>query len=94
MPTRPTVRTALTAFTCVVAAVLALPPLIMAASGRRLSWTDMADIGDAYGGASALLSAVALCAVGASLAYQQRQIRQEMAVAVIRQVSPARSGHS
>ncbi|MEU8610347.1 DUF6082 family protein [Actinoplanes sp. NPDC048791] len=56
--------------------VLFFPLLIVHLSG--LPWDRLADVGDAYGGASALLSAVALCGVGASLVYQQRQLRQEM----------------
>lgn len=62
------------------ALILSFPLLAVRLSDNRLSWDRMADVGDAYGGASALLSAAALCAVGASLAYQQRQIRQEMAM--------------
>jgi Family of unknown function (DUF6082) len=57
--------------------VLGFPLVMLHLSGSRLPWDRMADIGDAYGGASSLLSAAALCGVGASLVYQQRQIRQE-----------------
>lgn len=59
-----------------IALVLGFPLLIVYLSGWP--WDRLADVGDAYGGASALLSAVALCGVGASLVYQQRQLRQEM----------------
>ena len=60
----------------VISLVLGFPLLIVYLSGWP--WDRLADVGDAYGGASALLSAVALCGVGASLVYQQRQLRQEM----------------
>lgn len=56
--------------------VLGSPVLLVHLWG--LPWGRVAEIGDAYGGASALVSAVALCGVGASLIYQQRQLRQEM----------------
>jgi hypothetical protein len=59
-----------------VALVLSFPVMLIALSG--LSWDQLADMGDAYGGASALLSAIALCGVGISLISQQRQVRQEM----------------
>jgi hypothetical protein len=48
-------------------------------TGASLPWNQLADVGDAYGGASAILSAAALCGVGASLIFQQRQVRQELA---------------
>lgn len=56
--------------------VLGSPVLLVHLWG--LPWGRVAEIGDAHGGASALVSAVALCGVGASLIYQQRQLRQEM----------------
>jgi hypothetical protein len=75
-PSRLRTGAVLVGFSLVIALVVGFPLLIVYLAG--LSWHDMADIGDAYGGASALLSAVALCGVGASLFYQQRQLRQEM----------------
>ncbi|WP_221321128.1 DUF6082 family protein [Actinoplanes sp. L3-i22] len=48
-------------------------------SATALPWAKLADVGDAFGGASAVLSALALSGVGASLLFQQRQIRQELA---------------
>jgi hypothetical protein len=44
-----------------------------------LPWSRLANIGDAYGGVSAVLSGIALCGVGASLIFQQRQVQQELA---------------
>ncbi|MEV6348898.1 DUF6082 family protein [Actinoplanes sp. NPDC051851] len=58
---------------------LAVPVAMVLLSGAALPWDRLADIGDAFGGASALLSALALSGVGASLLFQQRQIRQELA---------------
>ncbi|MEV4636300.1 DUF6082 family protein [Actinoplanes sp. NPDC049548] len=82
LPAPPKARTAAVLLGVLFAAALLLsfPVLAVRLSGHRLSWDRMADVGDAYGGASALLSAAALCGVGASLAFQQRQIRQEMAM--------------
>ncbi|MCM4084101.1 DUF6082 family protein [Paractinoplanes hotanensis] len=55
-------------------------PLVMTRlSGTALPWGRLADVGDTFGGVSALLSAVALCGIGASLIFQQRQVRQEFA---------------
>ncbi|KUL22325.1 DUF6082 family protein [Actinoplanes awajinensis] len=62
-----------------VTLVLTVPLVMVALSGAALPWTKLADVGDAFGGASAVLSAVALSGVGASLLFQQRQIRQELA---------------
>jgi hypothetical protein len=63
-----------------VVALVAVSPLLMASvSGAALPWGRLADVGDAFGGVSALLSAIALCGIGASLIFQQRQVRQEFA---------------
>jgi hypothetical protein len=59
--------------------VMASPLLMVFLPGSALPWDRLANIGDAYGGASALLSGLALCGVGASLIFQQRQVRQELA---------------
>jgi hypothetical protein len=54
-------------------------PLLMTWAVRRnLPWSELSNVGEAYGGASALLSAAALCGIGASLIFQQRQLRQEI----------------
>jgi hypothetical protein len=64
----------------VTAVVVLLSPLMMIRlSSNGLPWKQLADVGQAYGGASALLSAAALCGVGASLLFQRRQMRQELA---------------
>ncbi|GAA3348361.1 hypothetical protein GCM10020358_66570 [Amorphoplanes nipponensis] len=46
--------------------------------GKSQPWVMLADVGEAYGGASALLSAAALSGIGASLFLQSRQMRQEL----------------
>lgn len=66
-------------FVGVVAVVVVSPLLMVRLSDSRLPWGQLADVGQAYGGASALLSAAALCGVGASLLFQRRQVRQELA---------------
>ncbi|MFF5075915.1 DUF6082 family protein [Actinoplanes sp. NPDC000266] len=64
----------------VVVTVMASPLLmIRLPSEEGLPWRHLADIGQAYGGASALLSAAALCGIVASLLYQRRQVRQQLA---------------
>jgi len=60
----------------VVGAVTMSPFLMANLSSEGLPWQQLADIGQTYGGASALLSAVALCGVVASLLFQRRQVRQ------------------
>jgi Family of unknown function (DUF6082) len=74
-------RTRLLATGLVVVAVLVLvSPLLMALlPTSALPWDRLANIGDAYGGVSAVLSGLALCGVGASLIFQQRQVQQELA---------------
>ncbi|MFF5297510.1 DUF6082 family protein [Paractinoplanes globisporus] len=66
-------------FLAIMVIVLGSPLLLAALSGTALPWGRLADVGDAFEGASALLSAIALCGIGASLLYQQRQVRQELA---------------
>jgi len=62
-----------------VAAVLISPLMMVRLSSDNLPWGQLADVGQAYGGASAILSAVALCGVVASLLTQRQQARQELA---------------
>lgn len=62
-----------------VAAVLISPLMMVRLSSDELPWGQLADVGQAYGGASAILSAVALCGVVASLLAQRQQLRQELA---------------
>src|SRR4051812_3253478 len=66
-------------FLIVVVVVLLSPLMMIRLSDSGLPWRQLADVGQAYGGASALLSAAALCGVGASLLFQRRQMRQELA---------------
>ncbi|WIM93905.1 DUF6082 family protein [Actinoplanes oblitus] len=63
----------------VVVLVLVVPIVMIVLSGAKLDWERLADVGDTFAGASAVLSAIALVGVGASLLFQQRQIRQEFA---------------
>ncbi|MEU4695392.1 DUF6082 family protein [Actinoplanes sp. NPDC023714] len=55
------------------------PMLMVALAGTGLPWPRLAEVGEAFGGISALLSAMALSGVVASLLFQQRQIRQQIA---------------
>ncbi|MFI7543589.1 DUF6082 family protein [Actinoplanes sp. NPDC049599] len=54
------------------------PLLMYRLLGESLPWPRLADVGQAYGGASALLSAAALSAIGGSLLLQSRQVRQDL----------------
>ena len=54
------------------------PLLMYELLGESMPWPRLADVGEAYGGASALLSAAALSGIGASLFLQSRQMRQEL----------------
>jgi hypothetical protein len=70
------------AFMLVAAAVVAgvaLSPLALAAAGNTLAlnWQDMGNIGQAYGAASAVFSALAFAAVAMSIAYQARTVNQQ-----------------
>jgi hypothetical protein len=68
----------ITGITLVAAAILWSPMLLYLTIGANLPWPALSDVGQAYGGASALLSGAALCGVGASLILQSRQMRQEL----------------
>jgi hypothetical protein len=62
-----------------VVSIVAWSPLLMhQLLGDSLPWPTLANVGEAYGGASALLSAAALCGIGISLLFQSRQTRQEL----------------
>ncbi|WP_306208417.1 DUF6082 family protein [Actinoplanes sp. RD1] len=76
---RMTIRLLLSAAGAVAgfAAVLWSPVLLLKVLGDGLPWSDLSDIGQAYGGASAVVSAIALTGVAASLTIQIRQTRQE-----------------
>jgi hypothetical protein len=63
-------------------------PFLLAAADRwwRLDWKRLADIGQAYGTASAFFGALAVAGVAAGLVYQSRQLR-------LAQVQAVRSTH-
>lgn len=61
------------------AVILGMPLLMVAIADARLPWQRLADVGEAFGGVSALISAIALSGVVASLLFQQRQTRQQIA---------------
>jgi hypothetical protein len=72
-------RTWIFAFVAVVLAVLAaaMSPLALLAVSRwsGLDWVLLGNIGQAYGAASAVFSALAVAGVGAGLVYQAQQMR-------------------
>jgi hypothetical protein len=55
------------------AAVLLSPVLLRQVADRSANWGTLSDVGQTYGAASALLSALALAGVAASLFFQARQ---------------------
>lgn len=55
------------------------PFIMRRLAGEKSDWKSLSDVGQAYGGMSAVLAGLALCGVGASLVLQQRQARQERA---------------
>ncbi|MBB4741343.1 hypothetical protein BJY16_004802 [Actinoplanes octamycinicus] len=61
----------------VVLTCAAASPLILAAAGHwwETDWVQLANIGQAYGAASALFSALAFIGIAAGLLYQARQLR-------------------
>ncbi|WP_433060082.1 DUF6082 family protein [Dactylosporangium sp. CS-033363] len=73
------VRTGLAITTVCAAAVacaLASPfALAMARRWPNVEWADLADVGQAYGAASAAFSALAVAGVAAGLIFQGRQLR-------------------
>ena len=73
-------RLLLVASTVILAAgvVACAPFFLVEVASVPLPWSRLGDVGDAYGGASALLSAAALCGIGISLIYQQKQLKQEL----------------
>jgi len=65
-----------------VALALAAPFAMSWMAKWQLDWSELSDVGQAYGGVSALLSALALCAIAGSLILQQRQTKTAQVVAV------------
>lgn len=55
--------------------IVLLFPLLLDGAFGEADWETLAQIGGAYGGVSAVLSALALCGVAASLFFQWRQAR-------------------
>src|SRR5215813_15531954 len=70
----------------VIGFVLISPVLLKQLAGRRATWADVGNIGQAYGGAAALLAAVALIGVAVSVSLQLRAIK-------IQRISAIRSQH-
>lgn len=68
--------------TAAILLVLTLPPLAVLAGQGRVSWPQLAEIGQAYGGVAAMISALALVGVAASLLLQWRQTRLQQMFAL------------
>jgi len=66
----------------VVVATLASPLLFALVLRRSSQWPQLADVGEAYGGAAALLTGLALAGVAASLHMQWRQTRTDRILAI------------
>lgn len=63
--------------TCVIGFLVAIvaTPWLMKSAVRSGSWNELSNIGQAYGGISAILSGLAFCGVAGSLLLQWRQVR-------------------
>ncbi|MEV4351692.1 DUF6082 family protein [Actinoplanes sp. NPDC049596] len=66
---------AVTVMVCLVVAIMSSPWLVSLVTREPIDWRALADVGQAYGGISAILSALALCGIAASLVLQWRQAR-------------------
>lgn len=62
-------------------AIILSPYLLVAVGDHPADWEKISDIGQAYGGISAILSGFALIAVTVSLLFQRRQIAADRAYA-------------
>jgi hypothetical protein len=62
-------------FVILLAAAVLLAPWGFQYIGKDVDWSRLSDIGQAYGGISALISSLALAGVSASLLMQARQVR-------------------
>ena len=61
----------------IVVAVVWLSPFALGwLSDRQVNWTRLSEVGQTYGTASAIIAAFALLAVGFSLIFQMRELRQ------------------
>jgi hypothetical protein len=65
----------------VIALVTVSPLGLGLLDNQSIDWDKLATIGQAYGGISAILSALALCAIAVSLVLQWRQARADQIVA-------------
>ena len=64
------------------ALIVASPWLIGSIVGHSEDWRRLSDVGQAYGGISAILSGLAFCGIAGSLLLQWRQVRQAQMAAV------------
>jgi hypothetical protein len=65
------VATIVVSVACVVLGGIAATPVLMRlTAGGDASWDELSDIGQAYGGVSAVLSGLAFCAIAGSLLLQ------------------------
>lgn len=62
------------------ALIVAAPWLMRSVVSRSDDWQKLSEMGQAYGGISAILSGLALCGIGASLLLQWRQIRSTQVI--------------
>lgn len=69
-----------------MALIVASPWLMKPLFGRAQDWRELSDVGQAYGGISAILSGLALCGIAISLLFQWRHVR-------LTQVMTARERH-
>jgi hypothetical protein len=58
-----------------VAVIVASPWLMRSVVGRSAEWQELSDVGQAYGGVSAILAGLAFCGIAGSLILQWRQTR-------------------
>jgi hypothetical protein len=58
------------------------PAALLLLAHWRIDWNQLAIVGQAYGGVSAILSALALCGVALSLLQQSRQARADRVIAI------------
>jgi len=79
-----TLRGALIAIVVLILSLLIIisPLGLISFQGLRVDWAALSEIGQAYGGVTAILSTLALCAISASLLLQHRQTSIAQVVAV------------
>jgi hypothetical protein len=64
-----------------VVSTVASPIAMQWLAGRSVDWARLSNVGQAYGGVSAVLSALAFCGIAVSLAFQWQQVRISQVVA-------------